>query len=96
MSAVLTGHISIDDRGRAFVEGSKVKVIHLVLAKQAYGWSPEELKRQFPHLSLAEIHAALTYYYDNQAEVDAQIIAEQKECEELAKSTGPGPFKSRS
>ncbi len=28
------------------------------------------------HLSLAEIHAALTYYYDHQAEIDAQAAAD--------------------
>jgi hypothetical protein len=30
-------------------------------------------------LALAEVHAALGYYYDNQAEIDAEITAELEE-----------------
>ena len=93
MTSVLTGHIALDVRGIAMIEGSRIKVMHLVLAKQSYGWSPEEMCRQFPHLSLAQIHAALTYYYDNQAEIDAQIVADREKCKELSKTTGPQPFK---
>ena len=40
-----------------------MKVTEVVLDKIAYGWSPEEIHFQHPHLSLAQIHAALTYYY---------------------------------
>jgi hypothetical protein len=36
-----------------------------VLDKLAYGWSPEEIHFQHPALSLAQIHAALSYYYEN-------------------------------
>lgn len=93
MTSILTGHIVIDDREVALIEGSRTKVMHLVLAKQAYGWSPEEMMRQFPHLSMAQIHAALTYYYDNQGEVDAQIAADRETCKELSKTTGPQPYK---
>jgi len=39
----------------------------------AYGWSPEETHFQHPHLSLAQIHGALTYYYEHQSELDSQI-----------------------
>jgi hypothetical protein len=31
-----------------------------VLDKIAYGWIPEEMHLQHPHLSLAQIHAALS------------------------------------
>jgi hypothetical protein len=41
--------------------------------KQAHGSSPEEISFQHPHLSLAQIHAALSYYYDHQQEIDAYI-----------------------
>jgi hypothetical protein len=34
---------------------------------------PEELVRRFPHLTLAQIYDALSYYYDHQAEIDAEI-----------------------
>jgi len=49
----------------------------------AYGWSPEEMHRQHPHLSMAQIHAALSYYYEHQAEVDADIEHRNRYVEEL-------------
>jgi hypothetical protein len=32
---------------------------------------PEEIVDNFGYLSLAQVHAALTYYYANKAEIDA-------------------------
>ena len=92
MPAVATKHITVDSKGVARITGSRIKVQHLVVNKRAHGWSPEEMKRQFPHLSLAEIHAAFAYYYDHQADIDAQIERDQKECETLSERTGPQPF----
>jgi uncharacterized protein (DUF433 family) len=39
---------------------------------------------QHPGLSLAQIHAALTYYYDHQSEMDAEIIQQLHRVEALA------------
>jgi hypothetical protein len=45
----------------------------------AHGWSADEIHRQHPDLKLAEVHAAMAYYYDHQPEVDAEIAAELEE-----------------
>jgi uncharacterized protein (DUF433 family) len=66
-------HIEIDSTGRAWLAGANTKVVEVVLDKLAYGWSPEEMHLQHPHLSLAQIHSALAYYYDHQAEIDLEI-----------------------
>jgi hypothetical protein len=50
----------------------------------AYGWSPEEIHFQHPYLSLAQIHGALTYYYENQGCLDAQIRRGSEESAKLA------------
>src|SRR5688572_22778596 len=81
MTTVAVGHVVIDDRGNARIEGSRIKVIHLVMERMANGWSPEELQRQFAHLTLAQIYGAVAYYYAHQEELDAKI----KESIELAK-----------
>jgi uncharacterized protein (DUF433 family) len=74
-----TAHIVLDERGIAWIEGTNTKVIEVVLDRVAQGWSPEETHFQHPHLPLGKIHAALSYYYDHQAEIDAQIAAEYQE-----------------
>ncbi len=49
-------HIRLDNQGVAWIDGTNVKVIEVVLDRLAYGWSPEEI--HFQHaadLSLAQI-----------------------------------------
>ncbi len=48
------------------------------------GETPEEIADDFGHLSLAQVHAALAYYYANKAEVDADLQAEEREYDALA------------
>ncbi len=84
MTAVFATQIEIDGQGVAWIAGTKVKVTEVVLDKLAHGWSPEEIHFQHPHLSLAQIHAALTWYYENQSGLDASIVRELEEAERLA------------
>jgi uncharacterized protein (DUF433 family) len=82
-------HISLDDQGRAWIDDSNVKVIEVVLDKIGYGWGPEEIYEQHYHyLSLAQIHAAFTYYYDHQAEFDAEIKRQDEELKALREAQG--------
>jgi uncharacterized protein (DUF433 family) len=95
MSSIATTHIEIDDRGVAWITGANTKVIEVILDRVAYGWSPEEIHFQHPTLSLAQIHAALTYYYDHQAELDAEIMRQLKEVEALAEAAKDSPGRRR-
>lgn len=95
MQTVMTSHIYLDDEGRAWIDDTNTKVVEVVLDKLAYGWSPEEIHEQHPHLSLAQIHAALSYYYDHQSEIEAQIEQQNKEIEALMEKTKDSPLKKR-
>jgi len=91
MVAVINSLIEIDDEGVAWISGANTKVVEVVLDKLAYGWSPEEMHRQHPHLSMAQIHAALSYYYEHQAEVDADIERRNRYAEEM-RAQNKNPF----
>lgn len=95
MTATFTIQIEVDEQGVAWIGGTRVKVIEVVLDKIAYGWSPDEIYLQYPPLSLAQIHAALTYYYENQASLDAQILASARKSEALAKDLSNQEFRQR-
>jgi uncharacterized protein (DUF433 family) len=84
MSSITTTHIELDEDGVAWIDGTQVKVIEVAVDKLAHGSSPEEIHFQYPHLSLAQIHAALAYYYDHQAELDADIEKRRHEADQLA------------
>jgi uncharacterized protein (DUF433 family) len=83
MVAVLNSLIELDEHGVPWITGANTKVVEVVLDKLAYGWSPEEMHRQHPHLSMAQIHAALSYYYEHQAEVNADIERRERIVDEL-------------
>ena len=48
--------------------------VAMIVADYLYrGWSAEEIARQYRYLSLAEIHAALTYYFALVSRIYGQI-----------------------
>ena len=88
-------HVRCDAKGVAWVDDTRVKVVEVVLSKQAYDLTPEELHEQYPHLSLAQIHAALAYYYDHQDELDADIVRRAKVAEEIQAQTEDRALQAR-
>jgi uncharacterized protein (DUF433 family) len=59
--------------GSAVIAGTKFPVRSVVGYILRQGTAPEELVREFPFLSLAQVHDALSYYYDHQAEIDLEL-----------------------
>jgi uncharacterized protein (DUF433 family) len=90
-------HVSVDEDGVAWIDDSRVKVIEVVLEKLAHGWSPEEIHFQHPDLSLAQIHAALSWYEGHQEQLDAEIAArlQSVEQEAAAASAEGSPLRAR-
>ena len=89
LTASPTAHIYLDERGRAWIDDTNVKVIEVALDKLGYGLTPEEIyEEHYHHLSLAQIHAAFSYYYDHKAEFDAEIERQMKEYEALRQAQG--------
>jgi len=93
--AVINSLIEIDDQGVPWISGANTKVIEVVLDKMAHDSSPEEMHLQYPHLSLAQIHAALSYYYEHQDEVDADIERRNRYVEELRTQQPDSPLRQR-
>ena len=77
MTVVTTNHITLDPRGVAYLDGTSTRVT-MIVADAMNGLSPDQMHAAYPYLSLAQIHAALAYYYDHQSELDAQIAEEVK------------------
>src|SRR3989304_6303154 len=73
----------------------RIRVAQIAMDYLAHGWSPDEMCRHYPHLTPAEAHAAMTYYYDNEAEIDAEIQAELAEVRAAKANASPTPFELR-
>jgi uncharacterized protein (DUF433 family) len=95
MAMAETAHIHLDERGRAWIDDTNTKVIEVVEDKLAHGSSPEEMHQQYPHLSLAQIHATLSYYYDHKAEFDAEIERQLREHDEALEAQRKSPEHQR-
>lgn len=95
MTAVASTMIELDERGVAWIVGTRVKVIEVATDKLAHGSSPEEMHFQYPHLSLAQIHAALAYYYQHQATFDAEIMRQAKWATEMAEQAKGSPLRRK-
>lgn len=88
-------HIQLDSQGVPHIGGTTMKVVELVMAQLAYGWSAEELHFQYPHLTLGQIHSALAYYWDHQVELDADIERRLNESEQALREAGASPLVKR-
>src|SRR5437762_8561638 len=83
ISATAGLHIMLDESGVAWIDNTKVKVVEVMMDHLAYGHSPEEIHLQHRHLSLAQVHAAFSYYFDHQAELDAEIERRYRRAEAM-------------
>lgn len=70
--------------GRPIVRGTGTTVGRIVtLYKQ--GYSTDDIVADKDYLTLAQVHAALAYYYTNPQAIDSDLAAEAAEYERLAK-----------
>src|SRR5215469_2402445 len=95
MPAVAQSLIELDDQSVAWISDTKVKVIEIALDKLVHGSSPEEMHFQYPHLSLAQIYAALAYYYEHQSDLDADIQRRWQIVNDLAAKEPDSPLRER-
>ena|SRR6266487_2268292 len=68
--------------GRPIIAGTGMTVRRIVGWYQL-GLSPEEIAQEIPHVTLAQVYAALAYYHANRAEIDADIANEEAEAERI-------------
>jgi uncharacterized protein (DUF433 family) len=88
-------HIVLSATRVPLITGTTMKVIELVLAQLAHGWSPEELHFQFPYLTLGQIHSALAYYWDHREELDRDIERRLESVNQLRRTLRPSPLVAR-
>ena len=58
--------------GRPKIAGTGVTVA-VIAGWYKAGMTPEEIALEYPHINLAQVHAALAYYHANRAEIEADI-----------------------
>jgi uncharacterized protein (DUF433 family) len=90
MAIAAIEHIEVDEKGVARVIGSRSKVEQIVM-ETMNGLTPDQIHEYYPHLSLAQIHAALAYYYDHKEVIDADLKAGREMVERMRREAGESP-----
>lgn len=67
-------HIASNPRilnGAPVIKGTRIAV--RAIADHQLGMTPDEILQSLPHLTQSQLHAALTYYFDHQKEIDRDL-----------------------
>ena len=59
--------------GKACIAGHRIRVMDIVGLHERSGLSPDEIVDQFPSITLPDVYAALTYYFDHKDEIDGDF-----------------------
>ena len=88
-------HIELSPQGVPMISETAIKVVEIVLDRMAHHWDADEIQRQHPALSLAQIHSALAYYYDHQAEMDRDIEERLRREDEVIRGLGTSAVRAK-
>ncbi len=78
--------------GVPIIAGTRIRVSQIAYRYERERQSPEEIVQAYPHLTLAQVHAALAYYYSHREMIDKEIASSD---ELLARASQSYPSKLR-
>lgn len=64
--------------GKACIAGHRIRVMDIVVLHEMRGYSAHEIVDMYPGITLADVHAALTYYFDHRQEIEEDFRQEDK------------------
>jgi uncharacterized protein (DUF433 family) len=97
MLAVIKEHIDATPGicgGKPRIAGHRIRVMDIVVCHEQQGMSPDEIVSFYPGVTLADIHAALAYYFDHRDEIQHDIEEERRFVDEVRRST-PSPLQEK-
>ena len=80
---------------RAYVGTTRIRVLDVYALSELQGLDADEIASALPHLTLAQIHAALAYAFSNREEIVQQLRDEDDLVRRFRTLTGPGPMEAR-
>jgi uncharacterized protein (DUF433 family) len=84
-------HITLNSHGVPCIDGTRHRVIDIVADHVAHGYGAAQIVEQYPDLTPAQVHAALTYYYDHQDAMDTALVASYTQAEHQCHNHTPHP-----
>ena len=75
---------------KAMMTGHRVRVEDVVIWPEKLGMSPDEIVDAIPTITLADVHAALAYSWDNREDLDRQMEKNSAEADEYRRLIDDG------
>ncbi|MEW4567713.1 DUF433 domain-containing protein [Tautonia sp. JC769] len=69
--------------GRPRIAGHRITVQNIVICHEQMGMTPEQIVEDYETITLADVHAALVYFYDHRDEIQTDIRREEELCKEI-------------
>jgi len=69
--------------GRPRIAGTRIRVQDIYICHELHGMSSDDIIEAYPHITLADVHAALAYYYDHSDAIQQAIEADRALVENL-------------
>jgi uncharacterized protein (DUF433 family) len=69
--------------GKARIAGTRIRVMDIVIWHEKRGMSPDEIVDMFSHITLADVFAALAYYFENRQEIEDSMAREKEIAKEF-------------
>ncbi len=73
----------------------RIRVAQIAMDYLTHGWSVDEICHQHPYLLPAEAHAAMTYYFDHPAAIEAEIQQEVTDLQAIRATAPASRFRAR-
>lgn len=75
---------------RTFIAGTRVRVRDIYAQAEIHGLTPDEIVEGLPHLTLGQVHAALSYLFDHREQILQEARDDDAYAETLRRASGPG------
>src|SRR5690242_5789188 len=97
MSDTKVDHIAREPKvcgGRACITGTRIRVQDIYVWHELQGLSADEIVSRFPNLTMADVYAGLSYYWDHRNEIHREMQEETDFVEQM-KQKHPSPLKEK-
>lgn len=72
--------------GSPVITGTRTRIVDIAIEYEYLNHTPDDIINAHPHLKLEQIHDALSYYYENRAELDQKIKEDKQFILKLAQT----------
>jgi len=97
MADVIQEHVEIVQGAggpKPRIAGHRIRVQDVVTWHEKLGMSPDEIVHNYPGITLADVHAALAYYWDHRDEIE-RAIAEEGALVQQLRGSSIGPLQEK-